>query len=395
MKYFKLFLVTVLLTNGMIFGQNISHENVNFSLAKQPKKILETSQRTYSVKVKSPYNLTAESIENDSKIDFEQRVKNYDSDVAKSEVDFQNKLKEHEIETQKAKEKFELESQEFKKLSLLERMTITDQGKQPKLVLPAKPVYHKPLQPVYQKPNLNDYLVINDEILATKIELFGYKSGGNNVVIEIEMEKVTFQDNAGQTYAKQPTTVKVKVLDKELPLESFSNDFEFVSSMPTNSINKVTEERNFINKTISRINKYLNDELGFPMISKTVKLGSVKNKGDYNDLEKAHIYVSTNLKKINPSNLDITKAAFDGLQKGIDIWEETLKKIDYNDKKALLNSKISGMIHFNLIRLYVAMEDRKKAEKYLNELQEQLVFIKLSYDEQNELKRLETEIYKL
>jgi len=40
------------------------------------------------------------------------------------------------------------------------------------------------------------------------------------------------------------------------------------------------------------------------------------------------------------------------------------------------------------------MNRKADAEKYLNELQENLIGIKLSYDEQNELKALENEIYK-
>ena len=42
------------------------------------------------------------------------------------------KLKDYDQEVIKAKEKFELESAEFKKLSLLERMSMTDQGKNPR-----------------------------------------------------------------------------------------------------------------------------------------------------------------------------------------------------------------------------------------------------------------------
>jgi hypothetical protein len=42
----------------------------------------------------------------------------------------------------------------------------------------------------------------------------------------------------------------------------------------------------------------------------------------------------------------------------------------------------------------LALGKKEIAEKYLNALQENLISIKLSYDEEQELKALENEIYK-
>jgi hypothetical protein len=36
-----------------------------------------------------------------------------------------------------------------------------------------------------------------------------------------------------------------------------------------------------------------------------------------------------------------------------------------------------------------------ESEKYLNQLQDNLVYIKLSYDEANELKKMEKDVYQL
>ena len=63
----------------------------------------------------------------------------------------------------------------------------------------------------------------------------------------------------------------------------------------------------------------------------------------------------------------------------------------------ILNSRLATLLttlYFNLIRLNLALNNKKQAEAYLNEMQENLIGIKLSYDEQNELKALESEIYK-
>ena len=75
-------------------------------------------------------------------------------------------MKEHDAEVAKAKERYELESAEFKKLTMLERMAMTDQGKSPRLVVPATPSYYKPAPPVYQEPNLNNNLIYDNKLLA-------------------------------------------------------------------------------------------------------------------------------------------------------------------------------------------------------------------------------------
>ncbi|HQX03710.1 MAG TPA: hypothetical protein PKZ44_06300 [Flavobacterium sp.] len=378
-----------------IYAQNISSENIDFLILKQPKETIDVANRLLKVTVTSPYNVTADDVIKQSKVDHQAALDNYTTVVANSEKEFQQKLKDYDQEVIKAKEKFELESAEFKKLSLLERMSMTDQGKNPRLVNPTKPVYVKPLPPVYQEPNLNNYIIVDNNVLSSQINVEGFSKEGNYLDVAVDIRGVQFQDNAGQTFANQPTTLVVKVNGVEKINTKFFQEFKFVSSSPSNNINKPLEEKNHLNKVVAFLNQYLNDNYGFQSIKKTVKLDKVKNKGQYDDLEKAHIYVTTNLKKLQPSEPERSAAAITGMQKGIDIWLETLKKVDFKkDSKSDFNAKIGEYIYFNLIRLNLAMNKKAEAEKYLNELQENLIGIKLSYDEQTELKALESEIYK-
>jgi hypothetical protein len=378
-----------------IFAQNITSENIDFLILKQPKETIDVANRLLKVTVTSPYNVTADDVIKQSKVDHQAALDNYTMVVANSEKEFQQKLIDYDQEVIKAKEKFELESAEFKKLSLLERMSMTDQGKNPRLVNPTKPVYVKPLPPVYQEPNLNNYIIVDNNVLSSQINVEGFIKEGNYLDVAVDIRGVQFQDNAGQTFANQPTTLVVKVNGVEKINTKFFQEFKFVSSSPSNNINKPLEEKNHLNKVVAFLNQYLNDNYGFQSIKKTVKLDKVKNKGQYDDLEKAHTYVTTNLKKLQPSEPERSAAAITGMQKGIDIWLETLKKVDFKkDSKSDFNAKIGEYIYFNLIRLNLAMNKKSEAEKYLNELQENLIGIKLSYDEQNELKALENEIYK-
>jgi hypothetical protein len=386
---------TLLLITSFGYGQNISSENIDFLILKQPKESIDVPNRTLKVTVTSPYNVTAEDVIAQSKADHQTALANYATVVTNSEKEFDQKLDDYDDEVDKAKEKFELESAEFKKLSMLERLSMTDQGKNPKLVNPTKPVYVKPSPPVYREPNLNDHIIVNNNVLASQINVEGFTKEGNYLDVAVDISEVHFQDNAGQTFANQPTTLVVKVNGVEKIKTKFFEEFKFVSSSPSNNINKSLEEKNHLNKVVAFLNQYLNDNYGFQSIKKTVKLDKVKNKGEYDDLEKAHIYVTTNLKKLQPSEPERSAAAVTGMQKGIDIWLETLKKVEFKkDSKSAFNAKIGEYIYFNLIRLNLAMNRKADAEKYLNELQENLIGIKLSYDEQNELKALENEIYK-
>jgi len=374
-------------------AQNISLEQIDFQLLQQPKELIDAANRNYKVMVSSPYNLTADQVIKNAKADHQKALAEYGTVVANSEKEHQEKLKEHNVEVARAKEKFELESAEFKKLSMLERLSMTEQGKNPKLVTPEKPVYYKPQPPVYRDPNLNDYLIVDNKVLASQIGIEGFKPGAGYVDITVDIQPVSFQDNAGQTFINQPTKLVVKVNGQEKINTTFFQDYVFLSSSPSNNVNQPLEEKNHLNRVIKFLNQYLNENYGFTAARKTVKISSVKNKGKYDDLERADIYVKTNLKKLQPTLSEMNTTAFANMQKGVDIWVETLGKIEYKNKKADFNADIAQFIYFNLIRLNLALNKKAEAEKYLNQFQENQVYIKLNYDETQELKRLESEIY--
>lgn len=390
----KLLSLAILFSVQAVFSQRIDPETVEFQLLKQPKNLIEESSRKLKVTVTSPYNIKAEDVINNSKLDFQKDLKNYDNVVLESQKEFQQKLKDFDVDVKKAKEQFELENAEFKKYSLLERLAMTDQKKKPVLVVPTKPVYYKPLPPVYVQPNLNNYIIVDNEVLASKINIKGFTKEGAYVEVLVDIQKLNFQDNAGQTFANQPTKIIVKINGVEKSNALFFKEFQFISSVPTNNINKPYEEKIHLDKVMSFINQYLNDSYGFQSVTKKIVISSVKNKGKFDDLEKAHLYVTTNLKKLQPEISDMNDMAYLGMKKGTDIWQQTLEKIEYKNPKADFNSKIAKYIYFNLMRLNLALENRKEAEKYLNQFQENLIYMDLNYDEKAELGQLEKQIYK-
>ncbi|MDQ0783596.1 hypothetical protein [Chryseobacterium sp. W4I1] len=391
----KILLSLIFMSAISLNAQSINSETVDFRVLKAPQTSISENSRTYNITVNSPYNLTKEDVIKQSKKEHQEALANFSNTIAESQSNYQQALKDYNEEIIKAKEKFAIESAEFKKMSLLERLTMQEKGLKPQLQLPSKPIYSKPTPPVYREPYLNDYFIVDNNVLASQISIDGYKKGTPNVDVYVTMEKVNFQDNAGQTYANQPTKIVVKENGTEKINTTISQDFVFVSSQPSDNINKPAEEKKYLGNNIKAINTFLNDNYGYKTLNKQVKLEFVKNKGEFDDLEKAHIYVTTNLRKLQ-ANSDQTNnnIAFANMKKGTDIWEQALKKVNYKDKKAAYNAKIGKFLNFNLIRLNVALENKKEAEKYLNEMQEKLVDLDLSYNEKAELKQLENQIYK-
>jgi hypothetical protein len=65
-------------------------------------------------------------------------------------------------------------------------------------------------------------------------------------------------------------------------------------------------------------------------------------------LEKANLYVTTNLRKLQPELSEINDVAYANMKKGTDIWQQTLATIDYKNSNADFNAKIAKFIYFIL-----------------------------------------------
>ncbi|KQT23938.1 hypothetical protein ASG22_07890 [Chryseobacterium sp. Leaf405] len=391
MKKLNLFF-SIVVFSQCIYAQRIDKETISFQLLKEPVFATDLANRNYTITVKSPYNITKDDVLRISKEDHQRLVDNYQTNVETAKIEHQERLKDYEAEVKKLQEKFKLESAEYNKLSAVEKIAAVNGA--PILRLPSRPVLNIPPMPIYRQPDLRDALIVDNKILASQMDVADFSKTGNYLDVVVEMERTNFQDNQGKTFANQPVRIIGKQNGAVKLDETYFSDFAEIASVPTNELNLNYHEKNYLQRTMDRTRNIINDHFGYQTINSTVKLETVKNKGDYDDLEKAYIYVTTNLKKLQAkSDYEPNKVAMENMQKGIDLWKSALTKVDYNDKKALYNQKIGEYLYFNLIRLNVAFGNYKEAEKYLNELQEHLVDIKLSYDANLELKKLEEKIY--
>lgn len=378
------------------FGQRAQSEQVDYFNVRIPNNPLDKSIKTYNVIVETPYTLTVEELNEQSIADFELEKDDYQNVLKESEVEFQERLTNHDDEVKKAEARYDKEMKNFKDLSMLERLALTDQGKKPTLKVPSKPTYVKPREPQYIQPNLDDQLIFDNNVLADGIELLGYEKG-NDLFFIINISKMVFQDNGGQTFYSQPTDLKVMKGTEVIDSEKFDNEFQFLTSSSSNTINLDRYEKNNVNKIMTSISKYINEEFGYIPVASVVKIEFPKNKNrEYDALENAKINAISAYRKLKKdASFETRVQAKVKLEAVREVWLSELTKINYSDKKAVMNNKVAKIIFFNLMRVDISLKDKSQAEETLNLMQKRRIDLDLNYDEKATFTRLEEQVYKL
>ena len=379
------------------YAQRAISEEVSYFDIRIPNQPLESSVKTYKVIVDTPYTLTVEELDAQSKADFEAEKANYGNILKESEEEYQDRLANHDDEVKKAEARYDKEMADFKDLSLLERLALTDQGKKPQLIVPSKPTYVKPREPQYIQPNLDDHLIFDNQVLADGVELLGYQKGGSDVLFIINISKMVFQDNGGQTFYSQPTTLKVMKGSAVINEKTFDNEFQFLTSSSSNTINLDRHEKNNVNKIMRNISTYINEEFGHIPVASNIMIEYPKNKDrEYDALENAKIKALSAYRKLKKdATTETRERAKSELEAVREVWKAELAKIDYNDKKAVMNKDVAKMIFFNLMRVDISLKDKAQAEETLAAMQEKRIDLDLSYDEKNTFTRLEEQVYKM
>ena len=394
MKKLLLLLGIALATN--VFAQRIQEEKITYFDIIKPKEQLDASIKGYRVIVNIPYTMTPEDVKAQSLSDFEAEKANYQNVLDQSKKDYQEKLDNYDAEVKQAKENYDAEMKNFKSLSLLERLALTDQGKKPTLKTPARPQYVEPTEPVYREPNLADYLIFDKDALGDNINLNGFEKG-EGLLFNIDLEKMEFQENAGQTFFKQPAKLTVLVNGQNIAEKTFGEESKFLTSSSTNTINLNRYEKDNVKKTLKTIEEYINSTYGYTPTQKTITIEFPKNrKREYDQLERAKITAISAFRKMTETATSDRRAiALRDLEKAEAIWAGELKKINYSDKKALYNATVAKSIYFNLLNIQTQLGQKDKAEATLSQMQEQLIDLNLSSSDEDRLAKLETQIYKL
>ena len=164
----------------------------------------------------------------------------------------------------------------------------------------------------------------------------------NNVFGET-LETVSMSD-VQKKLVSQPVLVDVK--DKEgkcLYYRVFNNIYQEAPDKISSEVSGGDKMSSFLDVS-SQISLLFEDRI----VKTNVKLFNVEKSDNHADMQKAYKVCIDGVNSYNEGKYDEGKALFN---ESIGLWEEALKEIDVDNKKARINKKIGDAIYKNLVQI--------------------------------------------
>jgi len=114
-------------------------------------------------------------------------------------------------------------------------------------------------------------------------------------------------------------------------------------------------------ETISEINNYLTEKVGYPSKSRAAEIRTVKSKEhDYTDLLTAYTSFQDGVLLLQYK--DKKNQAYDKLEAATTVWEKALTESNLNDKNARVDKNVTSALYVNLMEAYMWLDDYSNAE---------------------------------
>jgi hypothetical protein len=402
----KIFLLSLILSVSLnTYSQKIIEDKVTVKETRLPMEPLDASIEHYMFTVSTPYAVNNDGVIEAAKRRHQEALDAYPETIEEAKRKYEEDLANYDYDVEMARENFKLESEEFNKMSAVERLAMSDQ--KPRLKLPRKPYYREPSKPVYYEPNVSNSIVFDPEALANvNLKLEGYTRGEENAFVgdvkiydfqsqepERKVEETSkYNSKTGQkevkrvityeTQIKRPAHLQLTVAGAELYNEIFETSGEYKTLKTKSKPNLFAEEKNSVEAVLVEINEYINSQYGYSEMEREFVVACVKNKdGEYDDLEDASSYLKAGLSNFSYNDIDNNS----DLLEGIALYEKALSEADLDDKKARINEKVGQAIMFTLTNVYLATYDVTKAKDLIDKLKA----TKLNFQEKNNLEYLE------
>ncbi|MEO5777016.1 MAG: hypothetical protein ABIQ27_08920 [Flavobacterium sp.] len=378
-------------------GQSIESVRMAFTQTLFPKKVLPDNVKTYSCTITTPYLKDDSTFRQIAEDKYQAELKNYPNKVKDAQKEYDEvTLKEYDKSVAGAKEKYKLESDEFNKMSKLEKLALID--KRPTLNIPPKPVFVNPPLPYVQSINTGDVIIMDPEVLTKNyIKISGFAPANDGLKIKIDFkpfewvepvaaivdvenynpqtrEKFITKQTQFVTKYRQPATLEIKLNNEVLKTGVYAETGTYQILTTGSKPNRLSIERPLAENTLTNMNNYLNETYGYPKITRNVVLFYVKNKkGEYDDVEKAKDFAVSGYKNYAAN----TEAAVEDIDNAISIWEKVISEVNYDDSKARIDEKVGTAILKNLIFATIVTNEFEKADKYMGDFRK----LRLNYDD--------------
>lgn len=387
-------------------AQSVQSVPIAFTQTLFPRKVLPDNVKSYSATVITAYLKDDSTFRQIAEERYQAELKKYPEKVKEAQKYYDEvTLKEYDKSVVQAKEKYKLESDEFNKMSKLEKLMLED--KRPELKIPPKPSFEYPPKPVVESINTNDVIIKDPETLAKNyISISGFADSPGGLRIKIEFkpfewiepvatvvnvenynpqtrEKFMTKQTQYVTKYKLPTLVEIKLNNEVLKTGFYEETNAFQVLTTTSKPNRMSIERPIVEKTLTDINNYLNGNYGYPKVTRNAILFYVKNrKGEYDDIEKAKDFATSGYKNYAAN----TEEAVKDIDNAIAIWEKVIAEANYDDSKARVDEKVGTAMLKNIIFATIIIYDFDKADKYMGELRK----LRLSYEDKQFLQSYES-----
>lgn len=391
----KITLVLFLFLSFSAIAQNIDYSTIKVDYTRLPLKPVSKDVVNYQPLIIADYLAKVE----------QQKVENQNA-AAKAEADYQQALKQYWIKRNQDSLSYE------NSLNVWFRLTPQQQAVTPRPQMPASTVP--------TKATANETVIektFNTDLLAsTYIKLEGFTKLPEKALI-IQMNLSGFEkDEAKSTTQKKQIKrgdgktvdstvfvyqfnyrhiIKIKIIQPDgkflmdeaygpsLGFTTYSSKFfanqtdldNYWKSAQAAEISNTQEK--IVTDNLKSINEMINNNYGYVQQSRSVVVGYVNEKKQYDDFKDAlsnskNAYAIIGKKETNGQGKDY-------LLKAVTTWEAAMKESNPSNKKARVDEDVTECLLMDLSEAYVWLEDFTKAQEYLTKLDG----FKLSIKEKN------------
>lgn len=349
--------LSMLLTCGTLFAQNVQRETVQVEFISRPSEPFATKVSNFEVVVNQLYK-----------------------------DQFEAELAQWEIDTQTAQTNYDAEIEAYNSkgtgAKILERALLDE--KKPELVLPTKPVASE--------------RIFEPGVIGSKINMEGLSRGSGGAVVTIEIQgfeglspeegKDEIKDKEGNVSYKyyrsmkyrQPVRYTVTLSDGSIVADEVLSSSEgyttYTSDKYTSAaaLNKAWNQSAIdsrlsltaVETAVLGLNNILNDKYCFSKKTRPMTIYHAKttNKVDYTDLNDAAFDMKIAMEKY----LTDTEQSYEGIRKCISVWEKSLAEADFEDKKSRIDAKMAGLLYINLINANIWLENYDRVDVLFDEM---------------------------